>query len=313
MYNIEEDFEFDWEEYHKYTEGVIKEIHQEYDNRILILKDVLRPKHLKKEFDGMYRFLEKGFEVDDVRHYKIKFKIDQNDKEVREMTVCNMITNLIMLKPFMQLKAVDEIDESYLFDCSNITNGQIENYINTKIIEPHVEDYSIKKLNVVLEELRHNLPRPARDFNVIMGLSIDYETFIELANEDPIIAELMRTKVDVTKQPSEVEAELDKKLKLFIERICRTDNMLTPILQSGAGIKDKQLEEFAINGGYKPDITGNTMPIPINGNFIRGGLNNITNYYIDACGGVKALIANKIDMGPSGYFARLVKMIAATV
>ncbi len=59
-------------------------------------------------------------------------------------------------------------------------------------------------------------------------------------------------------------------------------NLLQPILKSGAGIKSKQLAEFSINGGFKPDLDGNTIPIPINSNFVVGGLSNVTNYYIDS-------------------------------
>lgn len=80
------------------------------------------------------------------------------------------------------------------------------------------------------------------------------------------------------------------------------------MLLSGEGIKDQQLREFSISGGLKSDLLGNTIPIPINSNFIVGGFGNITNYFIDAGASRKSLIANKEKMGSSGHMALLMKL-----
>ena len=60
---------------------------------------------------------------------------------------------------------------------------------------------------------------------------------------------------------------------------------------------------MSILGGLKPDIEGNVNPVPIDSNFIYGGLNSITNFYIDGQAGCKPLILNKTVMGKSGYFS----------
>ena len=67
---------------------------------------------------------------------------------------------------------------------------------------------------------------------------------------------------------------------------------MKPFLVTGAGINTGQLQEFAISGGLKPDVEGNVIPVPINSNYISGGLNSINNFYIDGQAGPKALIMN---------------------
>jgi len=63
----------------------------------------------------------------------------------------------------------------------------------------------------------------------------------------------------------------------------------------------------------KPNISGTTIPIPINSNYIVGGLRNITNYYIDSLGGRKSLIMSKLEMGNSGHFARTVMLLVSSI
>jgi hypothetical protein len=109
-------------------------------------------------------------------------------------------------------------------------------------------------------------------------------------------------------QPGEIEKQLESLMNEQIDILKQEDGFLKPILKSGSGIKDKQLSEFAVNGGFKPDLSGNTVPVPINTNFITGGLKSVTYYYIDHIGGRKSLIMNSTVMGKSGHFATIVRL-----
>ena len=55
----------------------------------------------------------------------------------------------------------------------------------------------------------------------------------------------------------------------------------------------KQLSEFTINGGLKPDLSGVTIPIPINSNTLIRGLDKPSSLYLDALGARKSLIMNQ--------------------
>ena len=90
-------------------------------------------------------------------------------------------------------------------------------------------------------------------------------------------------------QPKEIEDLLSSSKKEFLDIIINDEeNHLKPFLVTGAGINTGQLQEFAISGGLKPDVEGNVIPVPINSNYISGGLNSINNFYIDGQAGPKA-------------------------
>ena len=125
-----------------------------------------------------------------------------------------------------------------------------------------------------------------------------------MANKNERYNEIIHTKVDENALPNEIEAQLNALMKEELEILKTEDNVLQPILRAKTGIKPKQLAEMSVNVGLKPDLSGNTIPIPINTNLLTGGLKNITNYYIDAIAGRKALIANCTVMGRSGFFAK---------
>lgn len=52
----------------------------------------------------------------------------------------------------------------------------------------------------------------------------------------------------------------------------------------------------------KPDLSNNTIPIPVNSNFMNGGIDSIPSLYIDAIGGRKSLIMNA-TVNNSGFVA----------
>ena len=133
----------------------------------------------------------------------------------------------------------------------------------------------------------------SQDFNTIMGNSICIESFIQLSKRNPRFNEIIRTKLTPGMQPKDIEKLQHELTAEEIEILSKEPNCLRPMLHAGAGIKDKQLAEFSITGGLKPDVNGNTIPIPIDSNFLVGGLNNVTNYYVDSQAGRKSVILNK--------------------
>lgn len=314
MENYVEGFKFDEAEYWAHVERVKEKMNDLYSDSVIVVQDILQSKKIfNKVFNDLYDFMKQGFEVEEIRKYPIKYKFNAKDKEIYEMEARHMVTNLLFWKSFIYLESPDIVDETYYVDASNISNKSIKRFIDDKIIMPFRYKIESERLNKIIHDLLFRLASISNDFNMIMGMSINMESFIDVANRNPRFDEIIRTKVDPEAQPVEIEQMLNSLMKEEIEILKKEENMLKPILSSGAGIKDQQLREFSINGGLKPDLSGNTVPVPINSNFIVGGLSNIINYYIDATGGRKALISNKCIMGSSGHFARLVKLLTTDI
>lgn len=285
-----------------------------YSTNLYIIEEYMASEKIyRKLIDDVFDQLKSGFEIKELRECPVCFKFHKNDEMIQSLQLRHFLTNLIFWEPMIALNAVDNIDESYIVNCKLISSNYIRDYINNMIILPYRNKIKNVKLNKIIHDVIFNLSRISTEFNIILGLSISIETFIDVANKNPRFNEIIRTKLDKDMQPSEIEEKLNSLLKEEIEILKTEDNMLKPMLISGTGVKDKSLSEFTISGGMKPSLEGNTIPIVINSNLLVGGLSNITGYYIDSLGGRKSLIFNKMVMGLSGYFARKCMLLVSDI
>lgn len=271
----------------------------------------------KKKYIGfieeMYDIIKKGYEHKEFRTMPISFKFHDEDQETNVLELRHFITNLIIWQAYMRIEVQECMNKSYIYDASNITSKTLYGYFNDKIIIPYRRQISNKKMNRLMHDIIHDLSRISTDFNIILGITMNMHSIIQTSKENERFNEIIHTKVDESMQPADVEHLLDTLMIEEIEILKKHPNCMQPILMSGTGIKDKQLREFSINSGFKPDLYGNTVAIPINSNFIVGGLKNIPNYFLDAIGGRKALIMAKLKMGISGHFAATVILLSSSV
>lgn len=291
----------------------IPQFFDEWTEKVFCIHETLRS--LKRTNDLIHEIIDifkAGFELREVRDFPVKFRFGENQREpIRILKLTDFLVNMIFWKAVAKLDKGDTINSTFIINCRELNNKTIRNFINNKIIIPNIKEISIEELNKVICDLIHELAYIPQLFNVIMGMSINTESFINLANNHPEFAELIRTRPSPGMQPKAIETMLNKKEKENIEFLKTHPNVLQPMLNSGVGIKSKQLTEFMVMGGLKPDLDGNTIPIPIDSNFLYRGLDSISSYYIDAQSGKKSVIMNKTSMGISGHFASKVRMLAA--
>lgn len=316
MENKIKDFNFDVNEYLEIEESIMKELQETYGgDKVFDLNQIITDSdEFKKMYGHIYYILEEGFEIENIRKFKVKVTFNRDTKQYYEMEIRHLLINMIFLRAFVELEVDVELDNTYLFDAFNISNKSIKKYVDEKIIEPFRDDFTdteerFMELNIVLHDIIYRLNKIPKDFNDLMGITLNLEnSFIKVAKENERFNELIRTKIPEDMQPKDIENYLNSLMKEEIEILKSTDNCFQPMLLSGTGIKDQQLREFSISGGLKSDLLGNTIPIPINSNFVVGGFGNVTNYYIDSGASRKSLIANKEKMGSSGHMALLLKL-----
>ena len=297
--------ELDFEEFKNFLDSQVFSVHD------MLLIDI---ENYNMYYNKFYRYMKQGFERKEVRTYPIKYTFTSNPIEpVKTMEIREMIGHMIFWKAFIKIDRVKDINSSHLIDFKHLTKERISNFIDTMIIDPYRKLFSNKKMSRMVNSINNAMKDISDDFNPIMGMSISIESFIKVSKEVPRFNEIIRTRVDPNMQAKEIERLQHELMVEEIEILSTHDNCLKPILQSGTGIKDKQLAEFSIIGGLKPDVNGNVIPVPINSNFLIGGLNNVTNYYVDSQAGRKSVILNKTSMGTSGYFAAKCMMSSSTV
>lgn len=276
----------------------------------------------KKEYlewvEEIYDMVKAGFEIKEFRTFPVTFKFKYDDTEVYQLELRHFLTNIMIWEAFVRLDMQSQLDASFIYDATNTTDDTLYGYFNTKILDNakiilRHDKKMTRKMNRMMHDITYNLSRISMDFNMILGISINMRSFIDLAKRNERFNEIINTKLPEDMQPAEIESFLDALMKEEIEILRTEDNCLRPMIEAHTGIKDKQLREFSINGGTKPDLYGNTIPIPINTNFLVGGLNTLENYAIDAMGGRKAAIMSKSMMGISGHFATTVVLVASSV
>ena len=225
-----------------------------------------------------------------------------NKSKVYDMSLIHFTFNMIIWFPLFILEIPITKDLTFMNKVFN--NKTYIEFINTKIIEPYKHMVTHNEMSRMLAKMYDMFIFMCERYGLDLGLSFSIYDFISKWS-DPEIYDLNHTKIPKDMQISESENYLNTKLRRYMEIMQNDpeDNVLKPLIRAKQGVSDKQLREFAISGGFKPDLSGNTYPIKPRSNLITDGYRNPTDYVIDAVGGRKAgVLALQIDA--SGYLAR---------
>ena len=279
--------ELDWKEFDSFL------------GQVFILQDMILvdKENYKIYFDKFYTYMKQGFEKPEVRLHPVKFKFSSSPNEpIKTMEIRHFIVNLIFWEAFLKMDRVQDLNESHILDGYQMSSDYMTQYIDNVVLDPYRKYYTNKKMNRIIERIISKNNKISQDFNEIMAMGISTESFIELDQNIPEARECFRGRLPEGLQPKEIEEYQNKVKNKLIEIMLNNKNCLQPMLRAGTGIKDKQLVEFAGISGLKPDVNGNVVALPINTNFLVGGLNTVESYYVDAQAGRKSVILNKTSI-----------------
>jgi hypothetical protein len=237
-------------EFKEISEEEIQVIKDALKDNLFIIEEVMSSKEKYIEtFNTLYGYMKQAFEIKEIREHPLHFKFKKDDEYIHVLQIRRFITNFILWEAFLRLDTVSTMDETCIVDCTKISNRVVKNFLDNKAIIPNKRKVSNKKLCKLLSDIIHNLATISNDFNIIMGMSISIETFMDVANVNPEYDSILRTSIDENMQPTDIETKLEQLRKREIEILMKEDNLLRPMLITGSGINVKQLGEFSINGG----------------------------------------------------------------
>ena len=225
-----------------------------------------------------------------------------NKSKVQEMSLIHFTFNMIIWLPYFILDIPITKENTFMEKVFN--NKTYTSFVNSNIIEKYKHLVTHNQMSKMLAKMYDMFIFITERYGLELGMSFSLYDFITKWDDDEIY-DLNHTKLPKDMQISESEAYLDKRLYRYMEIMENDpkDNVLKPFIRAKQGISPKQLREFAISGGFKPDLSGNTYPIKPRSNLLTDGYRNPTDYIIDAVGGRKAgVLALQIDTG--GYLAR---------
>ena len=233
------------------------------------------------------------------------------DNTVHQMSLIHFTFNMIMWLPLFILNI--DITKETTFMPKVFNNKTYVEFINTKIIEPYKNLTTHNEMSKILAKMYDLFIIISEQYSLDLGISFSLHDLISRW-DNPEIYDLNHTEIPSDMQISEAENYLNDRVNRYVDIMTNEegDNVLKPLLRSGQGANIKQLREFAISVGYKPDINGYTVPYAPKTCFITNGLRKVEDLAQNALGGRKSsVLALCIDS--SGYLARTYSKSASNV
>lgn len=269
--------------------------------------------------DKMLTYMSHGFEHKKFRDCPVKFKFyDSDSEEMKCLPFKHFIINIILWYPIILASDGENLTDDIVIPSAKMKRigaAMVKEYLDDNFIDVYTGQLENSIMNDYLCETVYWLGQISSRFNMFMGVGLNLEAFIDLAERNERFNELLHFKLDELKQPVEMEQDMKKAAKEQIDIILNDEkfNILKPLLQPNSGTKYNQFTNFALVGGLKPSCTGKTIKKPINSNYVTGCIDSITDYYTNSNPGRNAAITNHEYMGITGHLMNLVQMSVANV
>lgn len=305
---LEEEIKFDPSKIDLGLTEKAKEIIDYFKNNVIYVED-----HIDNYDDWLNNMIIEmtyGFEHLEFRTCPVSFKFyHDKEEETKVLPFRVFLFNAIMWFPQIKFDP-DKLSDDLIIpenQSTKIVPSYIKDFIDTYYVIPYRSSISNYYLNEVLSDCIYIMATLCHTFYKFLGLSMNIEVFMDLAKRIPEFDELLHFKLDEMKQPADIEKDAKAAADRQWNLILNDDkfNILKPLLATGS-LKGKQFAEFDNVIGLKPDIDGNTIPYPINKNWITGEINEIPITFVNDIAGRKAAIINNEFMGSAGHLLILV-------
>lgn len=265
----------------------------------LYTKDI-NTKNYNSYFDGILNIMRDGIEDPEVQALKIGVHLD--DGNFVKLTVPDLYFQLIFFT--FPIYIGTPITVIHLVDTRQITKRTIREYFNM-LIKQHSKDVDFITLNNLIDETIYKF-KYIDEFAMYLSNTVNFKDTLDLMIKYPEFNESIHA--DLSGVPIEDVKDVGMKYtQTQINYIKNNDHCLRDSFIAQEAISPKQFKEVSVNIGTKPDGHGGIFPYIINNSFMNGGVSNPESYVIDSSVGRTAQILQKMNVGTSGAFARLLE------
>ena len=262
--------------------------------------DDINPQNYMSYFDGLLNIMRDGIEDPEVQALKIGIHL--SDGNFLRLTIPTFYFQLIFWT--FPIYIGDHITVIHLVDTRQITKKTIKSYFNM-IIKQHSKDVDFITLNNLIDETIYKF-KYIDEFAMYLSNTVNFKDTLDLMQKYPEFNESIHA--DLTGVPIEDVKDVGMKYtQTQINYIKSNDHCLRDSFIAQEAISPKQFKEVSVNIGTKPDGHGGVFPYIINNSFMNGGVSNPESYVIDSSVGRTAQILQKMNVGTSGAFARLLE------
>lgn len=263
----------------------------------------IKKENWSNHFEAIHCILRDG--IDDPSLFKAKINLIIGGHEFG-LTIHDYWLNLILWS--LIIKSDCEIEPKHIFLKREVTAKDIKKYIDKFFIEVHVEDIDFLTKNNMIADALYHIAK-VDEFADLFVNSINLQDDVLMMNAIPEYYDLLHpdmSKVDLQKA-NDYGMECISKVRDYVLKskdILGYDHIYTNAFRANESINIRQLKEYAISIGTKPDGNGSVFPHVIANSYINGGVTDLMDYFIESSAGRTAQIISKINVGSSGAMAR---------
>lgn len=251
-------------------------------------------------FNGLLNIMRDGIEQEDVQALKIGFILA--DGNFVRFTLTDAWFNLIFWT--FPIYIGEPVAVKHLVDTRAITKKYIKDYFNM-LIKNHTIDIDFITLNNLIDETIYKL-KFIDEFAMYLANTVNFRDTLDLMEKYPEFNASIHA--DLSGVPIEDVKSVGMDYTYTqIKYIKENDHCLRDSFVSSEAISPKQFKEVSVNIGTKPDGRGGVFPYIINNSFMNGGVSDPESYVIDSSVGRTAQVLQKMNVGTSGAFARLLE------
>jgi len=266
--------------------------------------------YIEALIQGTKRFLSDG--KDELSKLTMAYKFNSED-EFREMNYVRFLFNIIMWRPF--IVSGIPVTKKDIFNAEVFHNKKYEDYFNN-FSDKHRDKFTAAEYSQILFDIQVYMNKIAVELGPLFGSSISIYDMVKMAKRNNEIQALMNTEVDLENfQVKQVEEFLIRQTDRFFQILMAEsdkNNPLKPFIRAQVGVNKRQVQEIFLHLGFKPDLSGSTIPATTNSNFTTYGLKDPKALYIDAQGARKAAIM-QLAVSESGYYGRHQSFVTSNV
>lgn len=255
-------------------------------------------------FFALHNIITDGIDDDDFANLKINFILDDGNQF--RLSPFDYWINLILWN--LIISAGEKIEGKHIFFPKTITAKSIKRYIDVHFIANHKSDIDLKlKNNMIADTLKYITL--IDEFSVLFANSINLQDEVLMMKAIPEYYDLLHpdmSNIHIS-DVKNVGMENIRKIEEYVmnsKKYIGYDHMYTNAFRAKESINTKQLREYAVNIGTKPDGQGGVFTYIIPNSFINGGVTDLASYLIESSSGRTAQIQSKMNVGKSGAFAR---------
>lgn len=259
--------------------------------------------NIDQHFYWILNILRDGIETPEVQSMKIGCHF--TDGIVLNISIFEYWFNLIFWT--IPIKTNQPLESKYFYYWgSGITKKTIKSYVDSMFIRSFRTTIAFKKMNNIIDDTMYKL-KYINEFALYLANTINFEDTLDMMKKYPDFNQAIHA--DLSKVPLEdVKNTGMEYASLLINHIKNSDHCLRDTFIAQEALNPKQFKEVFVNIGSKPNGQGGVFPYIINKSFINGGVNEPESYIIESAVGRTAQILQKMNVGSSGAFARLLEI-----